>query len=81
MVCHPAIQVGFVNGEEGEALGNLTSTPPYSSIKVSNTSLDHLLLGKAVDETIIRLCLTARQICVREPGRLAANWGPHSEMS
>jgi hypothetical protein len=54
---------------------------PYSSIKVSNTSLDHLLLGKAADEMIISLCLTAGQICVREPDRLAAIWGPHSEMT
>jgi hypothetical protein len=54
---------------------------PYSSIKVSNTSLDHLLLGKAADEMIIRLSLTAGQICIREPDRLAAIWGPHSEMT
>jgi hypothetical protein len=40
---------GFADGEGREALGKLTSASPYSSIKISNTSLDHLLLGKAAD--------------------------------
>ena len=31
--------------------------PPYSSIKVSKPSLDHLLLGKAADGGIIRVYL------------------------
>ena len=54
---------------------------PYSSIKVSNTSLDHLLLGKAADEMIINLCLTAGQIFVRKRDRLAAIWEPQPEMT
>jgi hypothetical protein len=54
---------------------------PYSSIKVSNTSLDHLLLGKAADEMIIRPCLAAGQICLCEPDRLAAIWEPQPEMT
>ena len=46
---------GIANAEKREALGRLTSASPYSSIKVSNTSLDHLLLGKAADFRIIGL--------------------------
>ena len=45
-----------------EALGRFTSASPYSTIKVSNTSLDHLLLGKAADLMIIRLYFAAEQI-------------------
>jgi hypothetical protein len=50
---------GFADGEGREALGKLTSASPYSSIKISNTSLDHLLLGKAADCEIIKLYLAA----------------------
>ena len=49
-----------------EALGRFTSASPYCAIKVSNTSLDHLLLGKAADWRIIRHCFAARQICSGE---------------
>ena len=40
---------GFADAGEREALGRLTNASPYSSIKVPNTSLDHLLLGTAAD--------------------------------
>jgi hypothetical protein len=56
IIFNPTIPVGFVNAGEREALGRLTSASPYSSIKVSNTSLDHLLLGKAADWVIIKHC-------------------------
>jgi hypothetical protein len=79
IVFNPAVPVGFVNAGEREALGRLTSASPYSSIKVSNTSLDHLLLGKAADWVIIRYCFAAWQICVREPSRLTGTWEPHSD--
>ena len=79
IVFNPTIPVGFVNAEEREALGRLTSTSPYSSIKVSNTSLDHLLLGTAADWVIIRLCFAAVQICFGDPNRLTGIWEPHSE--
>ena len=46
---HGLLTAGFADAGEREALGKLTSASPYSSIKVSNTSLDHLLLGKAAD--------------------------------
>ena len=79
IVFNPAVPVGFVNAGEREALGRLTSASPYSSIKVSNTSLDHLLLGKAADWVIIRYSFAAWQICVREPNRLTGIWEPHSD--
>jgi hypothetical protein len=69
------VPAGFDNAEEREALGRLTSASPYRSIKVSDTSLDHLLLGMAADWEIIRLCFAAWQICFREPNRLAGYWG------
>ena len=47
------LTAGFADAGEREALGRLTSASPYSSIKVSNTSLDHLLLGTAADWIII----------------------------
>lgn len=64
---------GHADAGEGEALGRLTSASPYSSIKVSNTSLDHLLLGKAADRAIIRLYFPAGQIFARERYRLTGN--------
>ena len=67
IVFNPAVPVGFVNAGEREALGSLTSASPYSSIKVSDTSLDHLLLGTAADCVIISLCFAAGQVCVGEP--------------
>jgi hypothetical protein len=67
IVFNPSIVAGFVNAGEREALGRLTSASPYSSIKVSNTSLDHLLLGTAADWVIIRHCFAAGQIRVTEP--------------
>jgi hypothetical protein len=57
---------GFEFEQERKALGRFTSASPYSSIKVSNTSLDHLLLGKAADGKIIRLFFAAAQICAQE---------------
>jgi hypothetical protein len=53
------LAAGFEDAGDREALGRLTSASPYSSIKVSNTSLDHLLLGKAADCKIMRLYLAA----------------------
>jgi hypothetical protein len=49
-----------------EALGRFTSASPCSAIKVSNTSLDHLLLGKAADWKSIRLYFAAAQIYARK---------------
>ncbi len=63
---NPTIPGGFVNAGEREALGRLTSASPYSSIRISNTSLDHLLLGTAADWVIIRLFFAPVQIGVRE---------------
>jgi hypothetical protein len=65
IVFNPAIPAGFVNAGKREALGRLTSAPPYSSIKVSDTSLDHLLLGTAADWVIIRLCFAAGKSMLR----------------
>ena len=76
---NPTIPVGFVDAGEREALGRLTSASPYSSIRISNTSLDHLLLGTAADWVIIRLCFAAVQICFGDPNRLTGIWEPHSE--
>ena len=55
----------LVNGGEREALCRLTSASPYSSIKISETSLDHLLLGKAADWVIIKLCFAAGKSVLR----------------
>ena len=77
LVCDGAKRVflaGFADAGEGEALGRLTSASPYSSIRISNTSLDHLLLGKAADTAIIRLYFPAGQISVRERNRLTGIW-------
>ena len=82
LVCDGAKRVflaGFADAGEGEALGRLTSASPYSSIRISNTSLDHLLPGKAADRGIIRLYFPAGQIFARERSRLTGNWEPVSE--
>ena len=81
IVFNPTIPVGFVDTGEREALGRLTSASPYSSIRISNTSLDHLLLGTAADWVIIRLFFAPVQIGVREPNRLTEIWEPYSEKS
>lgn len=64
---------------EREALGRLTSASPYSSIKFSNTSLDHLLLGTAADWMIIGLYFAVGQICGPERKRLTGIWEPVSD--
>jgi len=73
------LTAGFADAGEREALSGLTSASPYSSIKVSNTSLDHLLLGTAADWVIIGLYFAVGQICVRERNRLTGIWEPVSD--